>query len=87
VLFFKHWRNVTHIFVSAQTGAIALSLSISSSIFTNISIQRLTELLPDSSKEEIERAVSGKSGMFMDIIPAAIRDTALGVLVSAMRPA
>jgi len=47
----------------------------------------LTELLPDSSKEEIERALSGKSGMFMDFVPADIRDTALGVLVSAMRPA
>jgi hypothetical protein len=79
--------NVTYIFVSAQTGAIAFSLSVSSSLFTNIAIQGLTKLLPNSSKEEIERALSGQSGMFFDIVPAHIADTALGVLVSAMRPA
>jgi hypothetical protein len=87
VLFLKYWRNVTYIFVSAQSGAIAFSLSISSSIFTNIAIQRLTKLLPNSSKEEIERALSGKSEMFFDIVPAHIRNTALDILVSAMRPA
>ncbi|KAL8982148.1 MAG: hypothetical protein Q9205_003258 [Flavoplaca limonia] len=68
----------------AQLLGIALGLSISGAVFLNKAISGLSKVLPDVSRDEIQKAVLGVSGDLFGTLPADVRRNATSAIVNAI---
>lgn len=68
----------------AQTGGIALGLSLSGAVFINTAVQGLMEALPDVPRERLQLAVAGTSGTFFESLGEEQQEAALEVIVGAL---
>ncbi|KAL8888844.1 MAG: hypothetical protein Q9215_003796 [Flavoplaca cf. flavocitrina] len=68
----------------AQLLGIALGLSISGAVFLNKAISGLSKVLPNVSRDEIQKAVLGVSGDLFGTLPADVRRNATSAIVNAI---
>lgn len=68
----------------AQTGGIALGLSLSGAIFVNTAVKGLMSALPGVPREELQLAVSGTSGSYFQSLAPEQQEAALEVIVEAL---
>lgn len=68
----------------AQTGGIALGLSLSGAVFINTAVQGLMTALPDVPREQLQLAVAGTSGSFFESLGEEQQEAALEVIVGAL---
>ncbi|KAH8665251.1 major facilitator superfamily domain-containing protein [Tricladium varicosporioides] len=73
--------------IISQIGGIALSMSISSAIFTTLVMKWLKELLPEIPIFEIESFISGTSSKLLTDLPTEEIPKVLNILIQAMIPA
>lgn len=67
-----------------QLGGIAIGLSVCGAVFLNRAIVSLQPLLPDMSRVDIQRAVSGTSSSVFLSLPEETRKAALDVIVKSL---
>lgn len=69
---------------TAQTGGIALGLSLSGAVFVNRAVAGLTSVLPDVPRSQLQLAVSGTSGSYFKSLPHDKQVLAIEVIVQAL---
>ncbi|KAH7325592.1 major facilitator superfamily domain-containing protein [Stachybotrys elegans] len=68
----------------AQTGGIALGLSLSGAVFINTAVQGLTTVLPGVPRAELQLAVSGTSGDYFRSLEPQQQEDSINAIVSAL---
>ncbi|RYP57059.1 hypothetical protein DL770_010764 [Monosporascus sp. CRB-9-2] len=68
----------------AQTGGIALGLSIAGAVFVNRAVDGLASVLPNVPRSELQLAVSGTSGHYFQSLPPDLQARAVDTIVNAM---
>jgi hypothetical protein len=68
----------------AQTGGMAISIPIANAVFLNAAQDGLSVLLPNASFDEIQAAITGISGDFVQTLPESLKRPVLDVIVGAL---
>lgn len=68
----------------AQTGGIALGLSLAGAVFINEAVDGLTRVLPGVPRSELQLAVSGTSGTYFQSLPEDVQDQAIDTIVGSL---
>jgi hypothetical protein len=68
----------------AQLSGITFGLAVASAIFVNTALARLQALLPGVSEQDIQSAIEGSAGSFLDSLSTKTRQRALEVLVDSL---
>ncbi|PYH98639.1 MFS general substrate transporter [Aspergillus ellipticus CBS 707.79] len=68
----------------AQLLGVSLALSIGGTVYLNLSINGFQKLLPGTSRTEIQGALQGLSGSFLDSLTAAQEAEALKIMVTSL---
>ncbi|KAF4911203.1 Efflux pump patC [Colletotrichum fructicola] len=69
----------------AQTGGINIALAVGNAVFLNRAEKRLTEILPDTVPEEqIQLAIAGVGGDFVQTLPPDMQAEILDAIVEAL---
>lgn len=68
----------------AQTGGIALGLSLAGAVFINQAVDGLTGVLPGVPRSELQLAVSGTSGTYFQSLPEDLQDQAVDTIVGSL---
>lgn len=70
--------------ITAQTGGIALGLSLAGAVFVNLAVGGLTAILPGVSRSELQLAVSGTSGDYFLSLPQEQQTQAVDAIVDSL---
>lgn len=70
---------------TGQLGGIAFGLAIAGAVFINDAVSGLTVLIPDVSRSELQRAISGTSSTYFQSLPEELRASCIGVIVGALQ--
>lgn len=68
----------------AQFLGITMALAIGNSVFLNLSRDGIAKILPNMSRSEIEGAIEGAAGEFLDRLTPDIRNRVLGAITEAI---
>ena len=69
----------------AQLGGIAFGLAISGAVFVNKAVEGLTLVLPDATPEQLQLALAGTSGHYLQSLSDEVRGRATDAIVSALQ--
>ena len=69
----------------AQQFGIALGLSVAGAVFVNLALGKLNDVIPNITSAELQSAILGVSGNFLDTLPTDVREKALAGLVDALK--
>lgn len=69
----------------AQQSGIALGLSVAGAVFINLALGKLHDVVPNITSTELQSAILGVSGNFLDSLSADVSHKALGALVDALK--
>jgi hypothetical protein len=67
----------------AQVSGVTIALAIANSIFLNGSQDKLAELLPGASREEIQNAISGSGSHLFETLPRDLQARVLSAIVDS----
>ncbi|PWY73025.1 MFS drug efflux transporter [Aspergillus heteromorphus CBS 117.55] len=68
----------------AQLLSVSLALSIAGTVYLNLAIDNFQDLLPGTSKTQIQGALQGLSGSFLDSLSAEQKSKALVIMVNSL---
>ena len=69
----------------AQVAGLCIALAVANAVFLNVAIDRVSEILPDSSRAQVQSLVSGTSGNAFSTIPPQQRALILQAIIEALR--
>ena len=69
---------------AAQQCGIAMGLSIAGSVFVNLALRNVLDVVPDITSSELQSAILGVSGNFLDTLPMVKKNLALMAIVKAL---
>ena len=69
----------------AQQCGIALGLSVAGAVFVNLALGKVNDVVPNITSAELQSAILGVSGNFLDTLPTDVRKKALAGLVDALK--
>jgi len=62
-----------------------LGLSVAGAVFVNLALGKLHDVVPNITSAELQSAILGVSGNFLDTLPADLKSKALTALVDALK--
>ncbi|PLB35610.1 MFS general substrate transporter [Aspergillus candidus] len=68
-----------------QLGGIAFGLAIAGAVFINDAVSGLAALIPDVSRSELQRAISGTSGTYFQSLPEQLQASCIDAIVGALQ--
>ena len=70
---------------AAQQCGISMGLSIAGSVFVNLALSNVLDVVPNITAPELQSAILGVSGNFLDTLPLVTKNLALTAIVKALQ--